>query len=70
MFVFDMFTSVLMNLLFAPTFMAFHRITDTYIDMGNGKTSRIVRLSLLEILDQVDWNGVIRIVVCKTILFF
>ena len=70
MFVFDMFTSVLMNLLFAPTFMALHRITDTYIDMGNGKTSRIVRLSLLEILDQVDWNGVIRIVVCKTILFF
>lgn len=31
---FAFFASALMNCLFAPTFMAFHRITDTYIDMG------------------------------------
>ena len=69
-FVFAMFTSVLMNLFFAPTFMAFHRFTDTYIDMGNGKIGRIVRLSLSEVLEQIDWNGFIKIVVCKTIPFF
>lgn len=68
--VFAMFTSVLMNLFFAPTFMAFHRITDTYIDMGNGKIGRIVRLNLSEVLEQIDWNGFIKIVVCKTIPFF
>ena len=69
-FAFAFFTSALMNLLFAPTFMAFHRITDTYIDMGNGKLTDIMRLKLSEVLDQIDWNGFIRIVVCKTIPFF
>jgi hypothetical protein len=69
-FSFAIFTSALMNLLFAPTFMAFHRITDTYIDMGDGKINRIMHLKLAEVLGQVDWNGFIRFVVCKTIPFF
>lgn len=69
-FAFAIFTSTLMNLLFAPTFMAFHRITDTYIDMGNGKLKNILHQKLSEVVDQVDWNNFIRIVVCKTIPFF
>ncbi len=69
-FTFAIFTSALMNLLFAPTFMAFHRITDTYIDLGGGKLSRIMRIKLSEVLDQIDWNGFIKFVVCKTIPFF
>ncbi len=67
---FAVFTSTLMNLLFAPTFMAFHRITDTYIDMGKGKLSKIVQLNLSDVLDQVDWNNFIKFVVCKTIPLF
>lgn len=63
-------TSILMNLLFAPTFMAFHRITDTYIDLGNGSLREIVQVKRSDVLDQVDWNGFISFVVCKTIPFF
>lgn len=69
-FGFAIITSTLMNLLFAPTFMAFHRITDTYIDLGNGNLKKMMHLKLPEVLDQIDWNGFIRIVVCKTIPFF
>jgi len=63
-------TSILMNLLFAPTFMAFHRITDTYIDLGKGNLREMVQVRFSDVLDQVDWNGFISFVVCKTIPFF
>jgi hypothetical protein len=69
-FAFAFFTSALMNLLFAPTFMAFHRVTDTFIDLGSGHISRILQLKLTEVLDAVDWNGFVTFVVCKTIPFF
>jgi hypothetical protein len=64
------FTSALMNLLFAPTFMAFHRITDTYIDLGEGKISRILKVKLSEVVKNIDWDGYVRFVVLKTIPFF
>ena len=34
---FAFFTSLLMNATFAPTFMAFHRYTDTYLDLKCGE---------------------------------
>jgi len=64
------FTSALMNLLFAPTFMAFHRITDTYIDLGEGKISLILKVKLSEVVKNIDWDGYVRFVVLKTIPFF
>ena len=67
---FAFFTSALMNLLFAPTFMAFHRITDTYIDLGEGKLSRILKVKLSAVVKHIDWDGYIRFVVLKTIPFF
>jgi len=63
-------TSILMNLLFAPTFMAFHRISDTWIDMGGGKLQLMIKLRLSDVLEQIDWNGFISFVVCKTIPLF
>ena len=68
--VFAFFTSILMNLLFAPTFMAFHRVTDTYIDMADGKITRIMQLELTDVLNQIDWNSFIKIVICRTIPLF
>ncbi len=65
-----LFISVLMNLLFAPTFMAFHRITDTYIDLGNGRLQRIFQVKLADVLERIDWNNYIAFVVCKTIPLF
>ncbi|SKA84607.1 hypothetical protein SAMN05443428_10642 [Caloramator quimbayensis] len=69
-FLFAFYTSSLMNLLFAPTFMAFHRITDTFIDMGNGKINQIINIPLKDVIKKIDWDGFIRFVVGKTIPFF
>lgn len=67
-FVFAFLTSVLMNGLFAPTFMAFHRCTDTYLDMKYGEG--ISKPSLKEVVDRIDWYGFISFVLLKTLPFF
>ncbi|EYE88045.1 membrane protein [Fervidicella metallireducens AeB] len=64
------FTSTFMNLIFAPTFMAFHRITDTYIDLGEGKLNKIFKVKLIDVTNKIDWNSFISFVVLKTIPFF
>ncbi|HZK53528.1 MAG TPA: hypothetical protein VFC84_04985 [Desulfosporosinus sp.] len=64
------FISALMNLFFAPTFMAFHRITDTYIELGKGKLSLILKVKLAQVTKHIDWDGYVRFVVLKTIPFF
>jgi len=69
-FVYALFTSILMNLLFAPTFMAFHRVTDTYIELGNGRLRTISQKKLSDVLERIDWNNFISFVVCKTIPLF
>ncbi len=56
--------------LFAPTFMAAHRITDTLIDLGNGKMAGISKISLAEIVKKIDWYSFVAFVVRKTIPFF
>ncbi|WP_055665499.1 Mpv17/PMP22 family protein [Desnuesiella massiliensis] len=64
------FISAIMNLTFAPTFMAFHRVTDTFIEMGNGRLNKIFSLKVSEVLKSIDWNGFIGFVVLKTIPLF
>ena len=63
-------TSALMNLIFAPTFMATHRITDTYIDLGEGSLKKIHSIKMDEVLSTIDWKGFIQFVVFKTIPIF
>lgn len=66
-FAFAFFVSSIMNLTFAPTMMAFHRITDTFIDLkyaGKGK------VTITDVVSNIDWNGFVSFVVCKTIPFF
>ena len=69
-FLVSFLTSTLMNLLFAPTFMAFHRVTDTFIDLGDGKLSRIFQVKLKTVITKIDWNNFISFVVVKTIPIF
>jgi len=64
------FTSAIMNIIFAPTFMFFHRITDTFIDLGEGKLSKIFKVSLADVVKKIDWTGFISFVLLKTIPFF
>lgn len=63
-------TSTLMNLIFAPTFMALHRVTDTYIDLGGGRLGSISKVKLTDVVKKIDWNGFVGFVVVKTIPIF
>lgn len=66
-FLFAFFVSSIMNLTFAPTFMAFHRYTDTYIDLSfEGKKN----ITPSDVVSRIDWNGFVGFVLLKTIPFF
>ncbi|WP_454054110.1 Mpv17/PMP22 family protein [Clostridium sp. Marseille-Q7071] len=69
-FLFAFFTSAFMNIVFAPTFMAFHRITDTYIELGGGRLNKIKKVKLKEVVNNIDWYGYLNFVVLKTIPVF
>lgn len=62
--------STVMNLCFAPAMMGVHRITDTYIDLAEGKLSKIGSLSLGQVVGHIDWKGFISFVIFKTIPIF
>jgi hypothetical protein len=63
-------TSCFINLIFAPTFMGLHRITDTTIDMMGGKIGNLGTVKMAEVLAKIDWKGFVGFVVYKTIPFF
>ncbi|GAU76141.1 hypothetical protein [Fusibacter sp. 3D3] len=65
---FAFFTSCLMNLTFAPTMMAFHRYTDTYIDLKFGEG--ISKPTVSQVVNKIDWYGFISFVIFKTVPFF
>ena len=67
---FAFFTSAFMNVIFAPTFMTVHRLTDTYIDLGQGQISKIKKVKLKAVTDKIDWYGFMSFVIFKTIPFF
>ena len=61
------YISAIMNLTFAPVFMATHRITDTYIDAYSTHRHRV---SLSKVIKSIDWSGFLSFVVGKTIPLF
>lgn len=66
-FLFAFFVSSIMNLTFAPTFMAFHRYTDTYIDIYyEGKRN----IKVTDVISRIDWNGFASFVLIKTLPLF
>lgn len=64
------FTSALMNLAFAPTFMALHRITDTWIELGSGTWKGMRQVRLVQVAQAIDWYGYLSFVVARTIPLF
>ncbi len=60
------FISLIMNLTFAPTMMAFHRMTDTYLDAKYDKKD----ITFVGVVSIIDWSSFFRVVVCKTIPLF
>lgn len=65
---FAFFTSLMMNLTFAPAMMGFHRFTDTYLDLKYGE--RIAKPTVRQVAEKVDWTGFISFALMKTIPFF
>ena len=64
------FISAITNLSFGPSFMLFHRITDTWIDLGQGKMFQMRKITLNEVMDAADLKGFVTFVVCRTIPVF
>jgi hypothetical protein len=62
--------STVMNLAYAPTFMAVHRITDTYIDLAGGQVGGLGQVSLRKVVSTIDWQGFISFVVLRTLPLF
>lgn len=60
--------SLIMNCTFAPTMMAFHKLTDTYIDLKHANKGQKIKLE--RVVKTVDWNRFVSFVVLKTIPFF
>lgn len=63
-------TSTMMNLIFAPVFMALHRVTDGYIDAGHGRLEEILKVRLEGGVGRIDWPGFVSFVLLRTIPLF
>lgn len=61
------FTSTVMNLTFAPFMFLFHKFTDIYIEI---KFSRGGKVTLAELIEKIDFNGLIGFSMVKTIPLF
>lgn len=65
-FFFAFFVSLIMNYTFAPTMMAVHRISDTYLNeraLGH-------HLSFIETVNQIDWGKFFQFTLLRTIPLF
>ena len=65
------FTSVAMNLIFAPVFMTFHKITDTHIVWNGGTVRGLFKpIPFARIFANMDWSTQWHFVFKKTIPLF
>jgi hypothetical protein len=63
-------TSAIMNICFAPVMMLFHRITDTFIELAEGRVGALGRVSLADVVGRIDWNSFVSFVLVRTIPLF
>jgi hypothetical protein len=62
--------SISMNLIFAPTFMMLHRMTDTYILLSQGSLLKMKKVSLNDVVNHIDFKFFFSFVILKTIPIF
>ena len=67
LFVKAFITSCLLNFAFGPTMMAFHKMTDTYLDM---KAKGEADTSIAAVAKTVDWAKFINFIILKTVPIF
>ena len=58
--------SAIMNVIFAPVMMAFHRFTDTFFDLRSEGASPTLNI----VVERIDWGQFFAVIVAKTIPFF
>ena len=58
--------SAIMNVIFAPVMMAFHRFTDTFFDLRSEGASPTLNI----VVERIDWGQFFSVIVAKTIPFF
>ena len=63
-------TSIAINLSFAPFLMIGHRVADTYLDLAEGSLAGLRRVRLEQVIGRIDWQGLIRFVCLRTIPLF
>jgi len=68
--VYAFFVSLSMNIIFAPTFMMLHRITDTYINLAQGSLKQFKNISFHHVIDHIDFKFFFSFVILKTIPLF
>ena len=61
-----LYTSVIMNTTFGPTFMAIHKITDKMLELFDKKE----KVNLSNIVGGIDWKGFWGFTILKTVPFF
>lgn len=64
------FTSVFMNLFFAPSFMILHRFTDAAIDASGGSWKKLFSVKWIDLISVIDWKRFFGFVVFQTIPLF
>lgn len=64
--VFAFLVSLLMNFTYAPTMMAFHRVSDSYLVLRKNNKS----ITIGETIESINWRQFISFTVFKTIPFF
>ena len=62
--------SLIMNIFFAPSFMLLHRITDTYVELGEGSLRKIRHLRFTQVIDHIDFQRFFGFIILKTIPLF
>lgn len=63
--------SIIMNTIFAPVFMTFHKITDTHIlNCGGSLRSLVTPIPMTRIITHLNWDAQWNFVFKKTIPFF
>ncbi len=69
-FITALLTSTFMNLIFGPTFMGAHRLSDVYIDLADGKLANLFKVPFAKAIDSIDFKSFIGFVLFKTIPLF
>ena len=61
-----LYTSVMMNTTFGPTFMAVHKCTDKILELWDKNE----KISVANVVSQIDWTGFVKFTIIKTVPLF